>query len=239
MQNMSSSLHHAALARPALTRRRLLIISGLCWAIFALIAGLMVTGRTGAFDTAGLMALRRGADLHLIGGPIMLEMARDITALGGVFLRNIAALGAAVVLIFIGRRHAALFVIVTVAGGWAVNSAFKHFFGRERPQIVPHLMEAGGPSFPSGHSFSATVVYFSIALAFAAFSVRASARATLFVTALGISVVVAWSRVVLGVHYPSDVTAGLLGGVAWTCLMAAIMFSSAPQPHTGHLAMRR
>lgn len=223
----------------SISRRRLLVIGALCWTVFAIVSGLMVTGQTVGFDTAGLMALRRGDDLHLIGGRIMLEMVRDITALGGVFLRNMAALGAAVVLIFYARRREAMFVILTVASGWAVNSAFKHFFDRERPQIVPHLMEAGGASFPSGHSFNAAVVYFSIAFAFAAISRGVSARYTLFITALGLSVAVAWSRVILGVHYPSDVTAGLFGGVAWTCVMAAMILSSAGTARIGHLAAQR
>ena len=220
-------------------RRRLLIVSMACWAIFAVIAGLMATGRTISFDTGGLMAMRDGSDLHLIGGRIMLEMVRDITALGGVFLRNMVALGAAVVLTFAARRREAVFVIITVASGWAVNSTFKHVFDRERPQIVPHLMEAGGASFPSGHSFNATVVYCSIALAFAAFSTRTSARLTLLIAALGISIAVAWSRVVLGVHYPSDVTAGLFGGIGWACLMAAIMLSSPTQARNAHRVARR
>jgi undecaprenyl-diphosphatase len=67
------------------------------------------------------------------------------------------------------------------------------------------------------------VVYIGIALAFAALSPRRSVRATIIGTAMALSLTIAWSRVWLGVHFPSDVLAGWLGGAGWTFLAAAIL----------------
>ena len=94
---------------------------------------------------------------------------------------------------------------------------------RPRPQIVPHLTEAGGASFPSGHSFNSAVVYIAIALAFATLSARQSVRLTIVGAAIVLSLVVAWTRVWLGVHFPSDVVAGWLGGAGWAFLAAALL----------------
>ena len=95
--------------------------------------------------------------------------------------------------------------------------------GRPRPQIVPHLTEAGGASFPSGHAFNSAVVYIAIALAFATLSARESVRLTIIGGAVLVSLVVAWSRVWLGVHFPTDVLAGWLGGAGWAFLAAALL----------------
>src|SRR5690606_8541528 len=81
--------------------------------------------------------------------------------------------------------------------------------------------------FPSGHSFNAAVVYIAMAIAFAAMSRRHSVRYLLIGTAMVLSALVAGSRVVLGVHFPSDVVAGWLGGAGWAFLAAALLYKPA------------
>lgn len=208
----------------AIDRRRALLAAGACWAGFAVMALLVARGMTGGFDAWGLLAARGGPDLALIGPPIVAESVRDVTALGGVLLRNLIALGAVAALLFLSLRREALLFAATVAGGWIANTAAKHLVLRERPQIVPHLMEAGGPSFPSGHAFNGAVVWVGMALAFAALSRRHSVRVTLIVGGMVVAAAIAWSRVVLGVHYPSDVVAGWLGGCGWAFLAAALFY---------------
>lgn len=208
-------------------RRKALIAAAVCWVGFAIMVWLVVNGRTGEFDEMGLLAARTGEDRAFAGTALMLEILRDTTALGGVFLRNLFAIGAVVALLFLSLRREAVLFAMTVAGGWLANSLVKGIVGRERPQIVPHLMEAGGESFPSGHSFNAAVVYIAMALAFAALSRRHSVRYTLIGAAMAISAMIAWSRVMLGVHFPSDVAAGWLGGAGWAFLAAALLYKPA------------
>jgi len=210
-------------------RRKAFIAAAACWTGFAVVVWLVLNGRTGGFDEFGLLAARREGDLDFAGTHLMLEIVRDTTAMGGVFLRNLFAIGAVVALLFLRLRREAVLFAMTVAGGWIANSALKGIVGRERPQIVPHLMEAGGESFPSGHSFNSAVVFIAIALAFATLSTRQSVRITVIGVAIVLSLLVAGSRVWLGVHFPSDVAAGWLGGAGWAFLAAAILQRPAEQ----------
>ncbi|WP_435417425.1 phosphatase PAP2 family protein [Parerythrobacter aurantius] len=187
----------------------------------------MLTDRAGWLDEPGLLAARTGEGREFAGTALMLEIVRDVTALGGVFLRNLFAVAAVIALLFLKLRREAVLLFLTVSLGWIVNTAVKSLVGRERPQIVPHLMEAGGESFPSGHSFNSAVVYIAIALAFAALSRRHSVRYTVILAAMLVSAMVAWSRVLLGVHFPSDVIAGWLGGAGWAFLAAALLYAPA------------
>lgn len=203
------------------------VAAALLWTGFAGMVWAVQTGRTGGFDEMGLLLWRAGDELGPRGPALLMEMVRDVTALGGVLLRNLIAIGAVVALLFLRLRREALLLAATVMLGWLVNTGIKRLVGRERPEIVPHLMEAGGASFPSGHSFNSAVVYIAIALAFATLSRRQSVRFTIIGAAMVLSAAVAWSRVWLGVHFPSDVTAGWLGGAGWAFLAAALLQRSA------------
>ena len=234
MSDPSRDLHHLP-AEPVILpergfmidRAKALVAAAICWAGFAIMVWLVLSNRAGWLDEPGLLAARTGEGGDFAGSALMLEIVRDITALGGVFLRNLFAIGAVVALLFLKLRREAVLFAATVMLGWIVNTGAKLLVGRERPQIVPHLMEAGGESFPSGHSFNAAVVYIAMALAFAAISRRHSVRYTVIAAAMVLSAMVAWSRVLLGVHFPSDVIAGWLGGAGWAFLAAALLYSPA------------
>lgn len=210
-----------------INRRKALAASALLWSGYALMVFLVVTGRTSAFDNWGLMVNRTGNLAALSGPELVAETVRDVTSLGGVFLRNLFAIAAVVALIFLKLRREAFLFAATVASGWIVNSGMKALVGRPRPEIVPHLTEAGGASFPSGHSFSSAVVYIGMAIAFASLSQRHTVRYTIVGSAMILSAMIAWSRVMLGVHFPSDVTAGWLGGAGWAFLAAAMLYKPA------------
>lgn len=203
--------------------RHATIAAVVCWIGFALMVALVQAGRTGALDSTGLLFWRTGADLRPAGPKWLLEGVRDLTALGGVLLRHIVAVFALVALLFLRLRREAVLLAGTVIGGWLLNSAVKDIVGRDRPTIVPHLTSAGGQSFPSGHSFNSAVVYIAIGLAFAAMSHRRDVRWTIIAGAMLLSLTVAWTRVWLGVHFPSDVIAGWLGGAGWAFAASALL----------------
>lgn len=208
--------------------RHALIAALLCWTGFAAMVVLVQTGRSTSFDAAGLRIWREGAGYAVPHGPAALvEAVRDFTALGGSLLRNLFALAAIVALLFLRLRREAVLFGATVISGWLGEAAMKALFGRPRPTIVPHLTEAGGTSFPSGHSFNAAVVYIAMALAFAALSPRRSVRWTIIVAALALTLLIALSRVWLGVHFPSDAIAGWLGGAGWAFLASAVLYPPA------------
>lgn len=198
-----------------------------CWAGFALVAWIVHSGRAAGIDAAGLILWRSGAELRPVGPPWFLEMVRDLTALGGVLLRMLFGIAALLALLFLRLRREAALLLATLVSGLLVETALKLLVSRPRPQIVPHLTEAAGMSFPSGHSFNAALGLIAVALAFATFSERRSVRWTVIGSATAVSMLVAWSRVWLGVHFPTDVIAGWLGGAGWAFLAAALLYRPA------------
>ncbi len=114
-----------------------------------------------------------------------------------------------------GRKREARWYFVACTSGELLYAVAKLIFRRPRPQIIPHLTDGGWYSFPSGHAMLAPIIY---ALGFALL-VRNLNRPWLRAVSLGLGVIlpvaVAISRVYLGVHYPSDVVAGLFLGGAW------------------------
>jgi len=106
------------------------------------------------------------------------------------------------------------FLAVVLGGEELLTTSIKDLANRTRPPFDPSAVSGLGPSFPSGHSATAAACYAAVALLIARRRGHA-ARAVLTGLAVGIAVAVAASRVLLDVHWLSDVTAGLLLGWAW------------------------
>ena len=107
--------------------------------------------------------------------------------------------------------YAVAVLVVTLAGrGFAEVQKF--MIERPRPTIVPHLVNEYTPSFPSGHATSSMIVYLTLALVFGEDS-RWSRFAVGMAVAL--SFLIGISRLMLGVHWPSDVIAGWSFGALW------------------------
>jgi len=202
-------------------------VTAICWSGFAVIAWLVHHERTGVIDRMGLLFWRNGGDLTPKGSIKLLEAVRDMTALGGTLIMTGTMIAAVTALLFLRMRWEAVLLVLSVISGTLTETMMKVLFGRARPEIVPHLTEAGGMSFPSGHSFNSAMIYVAIALAFATISARESVRVTIIGAALVLSALIATSRVWLGVHFPSDVAAGWLGGVGWAFLASALFFRPA------------
>ena len=171
-----------------------------------------------------LLGLRDSADPAQLIGPAWLAGAmRDITALGSTSVLALLSLLALALLIADGRRRAALLFAATAIGGLVLETVVKALVDRPRPALVPHLVDVGTASFPSGHAMMSAVILIALVLL-----VRdLGARPALFRTALSgasiLVVLVGASRVALGVHWPSDVAAGWVLGTAWVLSVRALM----------------
>lgn len=108
-----------------------------------------------------------------------------------------------------------IYLAVTAGGGALLNLALKHHFARTRPDVAEMLRRASGFSFPSGHAMGSTVAY--AALAYLAMRALKAWRWKSAALAFSITFVaaVAASRVYLGVHWISDVGAGITAGTVW------------------------
>jgi membrane-associated phospholipid phosphatase len=142
-----------------------------------------------------------------------------LTDLGGTgYLAVIAAVIGIVDYVRLRNVNTPLFLLATVGGVALVNNALKLLVDRERPDVV-HLSSAAGSSFPSGHSAAAAAAWCAFALVL---SRRSSPRrrALAAAGAAVIAVAVATSRALLGVHWLTDVLAGLAVGWGWFLLCA-------------------
>ncbi len=144
----------------------------------------------------------------------LVELARVVTWAGSTWLLIPLALVFSVFLARIGRRVDALAVALSLAGAIAIDSAVKALVARPRP-AVEHLQHVSGWSYPSAHAGQAGAFWTSVLLVALTRTGtrRASWTATVLIAVIVLAV--AWSRVYLGVHYPSDVIAGALLGSGW------------------------
>jgi undecaprenyl-diphosphatase len=144
----------------------------------------------------------------------LIQTARVITWAGSGFVLVPLA---AVYCLLLGRaglwREAAA-VAVTLGGAMLISDVTKTLTARARPS-VEHLQAVTGSSFPSGHATQASAFWLSLVLALRATRVTSVARRVAGVFAATLVLGVAWSRVYLGVHYPSDVVAGVILGSGW------------------------
>ena len=153
-----------------------------------------------------------------VGGAAAVSAMRDVTALGGavvIIAMTVLILGH---LCLSGRYRIALLIAAATAGGQALNATLKHAFARDRPEATLHLVEVRSPSFPSGHSMAASIFYLTVGALLARTSKRRLEKAYVMGAAMFVTAAVGFSRVYLGVHYPTDVLAGWCAGGAWAII---------------------
>ena len=105
------------------------------------------------------------------------------------------------------------FLFTVVLGQNLIANAVKVLVDRERPP-VPHLASSSGFSFPSGHAAAAAATWAALALVFGR-GRRWAVKAWLGTAAAAVTAAVAASRVLLGVHWVTDVVAGVALGFGW------------------------
>jgi undecaprenyl-diphosphatase len=179
----------------------------------------MVRGEPHVFDRAVLLAFRNQLDLSDPVGPAWLEiMFRDITSIGGATVLTLMIAAVAGFLLIDGKHAAAIFVVASVSGGALLSTILKLAFVRPRPDVVPHLVAVNTASFPSGHAMLSAVVYLTLGALLC--RVEGPPRVKIYIlgVAIFLTFIIGFSRIYLGVHWPTDVLAGWCAGAAWATL---------------------
>jgi undecaprenyl-diphosphatase len=193
------------------TLRKLRNIPAVAWpaAMVAVVVALGIAVEAGAhivtFDRAANQTVHDHTAEPVTGWVFV------VTTLGSSLVLLGVALAAALGLVLRGRWRAAVALVVAYAVTDATVAVVKLIVSRPRPDAS--LTEAGGFSFPSGHSAMSMVVYGCLAFALAR-AVRGFPRVAFALVGAGLVVAIGLSRIYLGVHYPSDVIAGWITGAA-------------------------
>lgn len=155
----------------------------------------------------------------------------ELTALGSDTVLTIFLVVFTSLLLFQGKIRRAIFVFLCVAGATVLTFTTKEIIDRPRPNVVKEsIIKPSSDSFPSGHAFVSMTFYLTIA-GFVGPTLPTRAGRIYFMTfALLLSIAIGISRVYIGVHYPTDVLAGWLAGLAWvtSCWLWLLLIRSHP-----------
>jgi undecaprenyl-diphosphatase len=183
--------------------------------LFGWLAEKVLRGDTTQFDAAIRTAV------HDHATPLLTSIMQGFSFLGSVGW--VVSFGAIVVIacFYFNRRRMAGFLAIAMVGASTLDSVLKLAFHRLRP-VAYYGVSPGSYSFPSGHALGSLCFYGILA---AVLSDRVTSRRQKFFVWLIAALLVAsigFSRIYLGVHYPSDVIAGYLAGAVWVTAVTIV-----------------
>jgi len=153
--------------------------------------------------------------LHTHGSP---AFSGFLLAVGQ--MHNLIGVGFFTILLafVLARRHKWYWVVslgIAMIGGMLLNLGLKQLFHRDRPTWDDPLVSLSSYSFPSGHTAGATLFYGFLAIYVVSHVKELSWRLVVVIATVAMVVLVAFSRMYLGVHYLSDVLAAMSASTAW------------------------
>jgi undecaprenyl-diphosphatase len=152
------------------------------------------------------------------------RLAQGITHAGDPLVVTVVSVIAAGLLLALRHQRAALYLLATRALAALLSTGLKTVVDRPRPVLDHPLAHATGLSFPSGHALGSAALWGSLAVVLV---VRLPGGVRLAL-AVAVPLLVAASRVFLGVHFPTDVVAGLALGWALSLALADLLAVGPP-----------
>jgi undecaprenyl-diphosphatase len=190
-------------------------IVGALWAFLAL-GNEISEGETGALDRQLIGLLRTSSNGGEPIGPVWFkESMRDVTALGGFTFLSLMTIVAVLSLLLHRKRREGIIIAATAISSQASIEIFKFLY--ERPRPAPILLQplASTNSFPSGHTTESTTIFLTVATVIASLEVNDGTKILAYAIAIFAMIAVGFSRVYLGMHWPTDVLGGWVLGTAW------------------------
>lgn len=187
----------------------------ICIVAFLALAAAVVSGATLPFDMAV-----RGA-VHGVSSHDLTCVAQLFSFIGSAPVWVTATFIAVLVFWRMQRRNQALAAGISMTGAVLLDNGLKFLFHRARPEVF-FGVSPGTYSFPSGHALFATCFYGTLAALLTAQFENTLLRIAVWAPAVLMMVCIGWSRIYLGVHFPTDVLAGYLAGAAWLAALNAL-----------------
>jgi undecaprenyl-diphosphatase len=196
------------------------LAAGLAFSAFVVWAFLELTdevleGESRAFDRAVLLWI------HDTFPGWLGEPMRLVTALGYYYV--VVPLLAVAVFVFYRRgwRLSAVLLVVSTGGSIVLTTVLKGVFQRTRPELFDSGYQASFYSFPSGHA-TVAVGFYGMLTVILAYRLRDAARWAVVGCGLLLVLLIGFSRLYLGVHYPTDVLAGYLSALLWLVCVGGV-----------------
>jgi undecaprenyl-diphosphatase len=184
--------------------------------IFLAVLLLIVTGFTRQVDKAV------NDSISFLRTPALTAIMKIFTSLGTCYLMPVLFFVLLILLFFLSRWKAALFLSIAMGAGF-VSEIIKTLIHRARPEngIIPET----GYSFPSQHATFSAIYFLAIWYIFGNDIKNKRVRLLLFSANVMMFLIIGFSRIYLGVHWPSDVVAGWTLGIAIVSLTASVIFN--------------
>ncbi|MDT7778827.1 MAG: hypothetical protein QOC99_1339 [Acidobacteriota bacterium] len=200
-------------------RSSVTLLAGLALAVCALVLFSWLAEEVFEGD-ARLFDEQTRAFVNAHAGPSLTIAMRGVTYLGSTIF--ILALGLCAVIAFYlkGWRRASVILLITMAGAFILNAVLKSTFHRARPEPFFGILAPTSYSFPSGHSLLSFCLFGTLAAIIHRRTRSTPVRIIVWIVAALLVALVGFSRVYLGVHYPSDVLAGFLAAAVWVLAVA-------------------
>ena len=147
----------------------------------------------------------------------LMIVASDVGSTPGLLLQVLLA---AAYFWIRGQRLQAVFIALSISGAILLTSVLKIAFHRARPEPFFGLATPRSYSFPSGHALESFCVYAMLAHLLAPNARTFGRRVAIWTLASLVFLLIGFSRIYLGVHYPTDVIAGYAAGAVWIATLA-------------------
>lgn len=222
MKKLDFSAYINWLKHPKARKWILLSFSALIFSTFLIVTSEVLEASAGAPELISDLDQKVITAVTSLRTPKLNGIAVDITALGSTTVLILLVSIFSLLLFFQRKNLSAFLLLVTSIGAALLSLLGKVYFERHRPEEALRLVAVDGYSYPSGHSLAGAAVYFSIALLICRIYKNSFHRSIIFSFFSILTLLIGLSRVYLGVHYLSDIMAGILLGIAWASFMGSI-----------------